>query len=197
MFAETKKVFPGATLGVSQSVCVEMSLRTPESETMVLETWSINMQEACDPSARVSYTVYNRMGVLLKSLVCISRATPAYRLSRRQGPETFIICYRLYMGEAQTQNLGEGYQMVRVGAVPTPLGTASLVLHYRTKLLISPQPSSHDLAINLKDNHFTSEGAATNGCPAVNSPKVPTTPKPCQNFSKEPKLVPFTRQRVE
>ncbi len=34
---------------------------------------------------RLANTVYNRMGLLLKSLLCVSRALPAYKLSRRQG----------------------------------------------------------------------------------------------------------------
>lgn len=74
---------------------------------MVLETWSLGvLPEQSDPTVRVTYTVYNRMGILLKSLVSVSRITPAYKLSRRQGPDSYFLCYRMYMGEPQLHTLG-------------------------------------------------------------------------------------------
>lgn len=74
---------------------------------MVLETWSLSvLPEQSDPAVRVTYTVYNRMGILLKSLLSVSRVTPAYKLSRRQGPDSYTMCYRIYMGEPQLYNLG-------------------------------------------------------------------------------------------
>lgn len=77
---------------------------------MVLETWSLGVHpEKSDPTVRVTYTVYNKMGTLLKSLLTISRLTPAYKLSRRQGPDSYIICYRIYMGEPQLHSLGMHY----------------------------------------------------------------------------------------
>lgn len=77
---------------------------------MVLETWSLGvLPEHSDPTVRVTYTVYNRMGILLKSLLSVSRITPAYKLSRRQGPDSYVICYRIYMGEPQLHTLGTEY----------------------------------------------------------------------------------------
>lgn len=74
---------------------------------MVLETWSLGiLAEKCDPTIKVTYTVYNRMGILLKSLISVSRTTPAYKLSRSQGPDSYFICYRIYMGPPQLYNLG-------------------------------------------------------------------------------------------
>lgn len=74
---------------------------------MILETWSLGvLPEQSDPTVRVTYTVYNRMGILLKSLLSVSRVTPAYKLSRRQGPDAYTMCYRIYMGEPQLHNLG-------------------------------------------------------------------------------------------
>ena len=60
-------------------MCVEISLKTTEGDSMILETWWLTVKEQTDPLAKVSYTVYNRMGVMLKSLYCTTRATPAYR----------------------------------------------------------------------------------------------------------------------
>ena len=177
VLAETKKVFTGG-LAVDQHVCVEISLKTSEGETMILETWWVTMSDQCDATARVSYTVYNRMAVMLKSLFCVSRATPAYRLSRRQGPETFVVCYRIYQGNPQTLCLGDGHIIKKCGAVPTPVGTISLSVAYRVKMLISPHQSTRDLAADLKDDHFKS----------VTSPKRITNAKPCRAAFRDHRL---------
>nr|CAD7591932.1 unnamed protein product [Timema genevievae] len=109
--AEAKKALYGKVVSARVPLCVEISLRTTEGDTMMLETWCLGVYpEQCDPSVRVTYTVYNRMGILLKSLVSVTRVTPAYKLSRRQGPDSYVICYRIYMGEAQLHNLGESFQ---------------------------------------------------------------------------------------
>ena len=143
---------------------------------MVLESWQLGMTDQCDNSARVSYTVYNRMGILLKSLLCVTRVTPAYRLSRKQGAETYVICYRIYLGEPQVANLGDGHSKVKVGTVPTPAGKITMNVAYRTKLLISPQKTCRDLVFEVKDDHFKPDA----------SPKRTTTPKPChQGYHKD------------
>lgn len=48
------------------------------------------------------------MGILLKSLIAVTRATPAYKLSRKQSTDSYNIYYRIYTGEPHTHNLG-GY----------------------------------------------------------------------------------------
>ncbi|XP_013390569.1 autophagy-related protein 13 [Lingula anatina] len=166
---ETKKVVSGQQLTVGSHICVEVSLKTAEGDSMILETWHIGMTEQTDPNVKVSYSVYNRMGILLKSLFCVTRVTPAYRLSRRQGPDNYVICYRVYQGEPQVYALGDGYQKMKVGSVGTPTGTIALGGAYRVKMLISPHSSCKDLATELKDDHFKSD----------TSPKRVATPKPC------------------
>lgn len=110
---ETKKALQ---LSQNESVvnrlplCVEISLQTVEGDKMILEVWSLSINtELSDPASKTSYTIYNRMSILLKSLISITRVTPAYRLSRRQNPESFSIYYRIYSGEPQHHNLGEFY----------------------------------------------------------------------------------------
>ncbi|XP_046374124.1 autophagy-related protein 13-like [Haliotis rufescens] len=171
--SEAKKVLSGQQSMLGQDVCVEISLRTAEGDTMVLETWYISLnKEQCEPGVKVSYTVYNRMGIALKSLFSVSRVPPAYRLARRQsanGGGDYVICYRIYLGDPQFFQLGDGYQSTKVGAIPTPVGTILLNLAYRTKLLISPHKTTKDLPFEVKDDHFKRDA----------SPKLPTTPKPC------------------
>ncbi|XP_076000001.1 autophagy-related protein 13 isoform X1 [Genypterus blacodes] len=130
---EAKKALAGQLPGVGRSMCVEISLKTSEGDSMELETWCVEMNEKCDKDIKVSYTVYNRLSVLLKSLLAITRVTPAYKLSRKQGHD-YVILYRIYFGEVQLSGLGEGFQTVRVGVVGTPVGTVTLSCAYRTNL---------------------------------------------------------------
>ncbi|XP_020654548.1 autophagy-related protein 13 isoform X5 [Pogona vitticeps] len=130
---EAKKALAGQLPAVGRSMCVEISLKTSEGDSMELEIWCLEMNEKCDKEIKVSYTVYNRLSLLLKSLLAITRVTPAYRLSRKQGHE-YVILYRIYFGEVQLSGLGEGFQTVRVGTVGTPLGTITLSCAYRINL---------------------------------------------------------------
>ncbi|AWP00777.1 Autophagy-related protein 13 [Scophthalmus maximus] len=130
---EAKKALAGQLPGIGRSMCVEISLKTSEGDSMELETWCLEMNEKCDKDIKVSYTVYNRLSVLLKSLLAITRVTPAYKLSRKQGHD-YVILYRIYFGEVQLSGLGEGFQTVRVGVVSTPVGTVTLSCAYRTNL---------------------------------------------------------------
>lgn len=176
---EAKKILAGQSTTLGQNVCVEISLRTAEGDTMVLEMWSISLDSSqCDSSSKSSHTTYNRMSIALKSLLSVSRVTPAYKLSRRQGTcaNDYIICYRIYLGDPQFYVLGDGYEKARVGSVPTPFGTIGISLAYRTKLLISPQKTGKDSLFDVKDDHFKRDS----------SPKRPTTPKPCsQGYKRE------------
>ncbi|XP_034029965.1 autophagy-related protein 13 isoform X4 [Thalassophryne amazonica] len=130
---EAKKALAGQLPGIGRSMCVEISLKTSEGDSMELETWCLEMNDKCDKDIKVSYTVYNRLSVLLKSLLAITRVTPAYKLSRKQGHD-YVILYRIYFGEVQLSALGEGFQTVRVGVVGTPVGTVTLSCAYRTNL---------------------------------------------------------------
>ncbi|XP_051169959.1 autophagy-related protein 13 homolog isoform X2 [Leptopilina boulardi] len=157
VLSEAKRVLCSDIISSTIPLCIEISLRTVEGDTMVLETWTLGvLPEQSDPTIRVTYTVYNRMGILLKSLLSVSRVTPAYKLSRRQGPDSYVICYRIYMGEPQLHILGDNYKRVRVGQLCTPVGTIYLSVSYRTKMTISPTYSGRD-SIMLKSDHFHSD----------------------------------------
>ncbi|XP_025835677.1 autophagy-related protein 13 homolog isoform X3 [Agrilus planipennis] len=152
---ETKKALNGEAATARLPMCVEISLRTVDGDHLVLESWCLSiLPEQCDPAVRVTHTVYNRMGILLKSLVSVTRVTPAYKLSRRQGPDSYVICYRIYMGDAQLHVLGDGYKQVRVGQLCTPIGTLQLTVSYRTKMTISPTQTGKNNTIMLKSDHF-------------------------------------------
>lgn len=89
-------------------LCVEISLKTVDNDTMILEVWSLSCnKQLLDKTLRASQWYYNRMGTLLKSLVQVTRATPAYKLSRKKSMGCFDIFYRIYSGNPQIDNLGK------------------------------------------------------------------------------------------
>lgn len=108
--AQTKKVIdtkPGESILSRLPLCVEISLKTVDGDIMILEVWSLSCnKQLLDKTSRVSYSIYNRMGTLLKSLVQVTRSTPAYKLSRKKSMECYDIFYRIYSGNPQIENLG-------------------------------------------------------------------------------------------
>ncbi|XP_060032477.1 autophagy-related protein 13 isoform X10 [Erinaceus europaeus] len=158
---EAKKALAGQLPAVGRSMCVEISLKTSEGDSMELEIWCLEMNEKCDKEIKVSYTVYNRLSLLLKSLLAITRVTPAYRLSRKQGHE-FVILYRIYFGEVQLNGLGEGFQTVRVGTVGTPVGTITLSCAYRINLaFMSTRTAGEDTGVTYPSVEDSQEVCTT------------------------------------
>ena len=151
---------------VNSPFCIEISLRTPENQTMILETWCILFNDQlADPSQKVCYSVYKKMSIVLRSLMCNTRCTPTYQLSRRQSSDTYVLLYRMYCGEPIVHHLGENYATAKVGTVGTPIGSIIVNLAYRTRLTMTPQNSAHSNephssaslgGIQIKDDHFTS-----------------------------------------
>lgn len=175
VYAETKQALnltPGETILNRLPVCVEISLRTVDGDQMVLEVWSLDLQSPPPPPPtsatennktnndqvvlKVAHQIYNRMSILLKSLISLTRATPAYKLSRRQCPDSYRIFYKVYAEEKpQVHALGEGYKNVRVGHLNTIVGNLTMSVAYRTKMTFSPTTTKHcDSAIMLKSDHF-------------------------------------------
>ncbi|CAL8309279.1 unnamed protein product [Merluccius merluccius] len=168
---EAKKALAGQLPGLGRSMCVEISLKTSEGESMELETWCLEMNEKCDKDIKVSYTVYNRLSLLLKSLLAITRVTPAYKLSRKQGHD-YVILYRIYFGEVQLSGLGEGFQTMRVGVVGTPAGTISLSCAYRTNLaFMSKRQFEHSAPImGIIVDHFLDQPYGNQRQPNMGQP---------------------------
>ncbi|XP_063961013.1 autophagy-related protein 13-like [Lytechinus pictus] len=148
---------------------VEITLETAEGDKMVLESWSLAVNDTCDPDTKIHYTVYNRMGLLLKSLICVSRVTPAYRIARRQGTGDYRILSRVFFGETKLALLGEDFSTIQVGSVPTPVGTIILNVAYRTKLTLST--SRHISRIRgpvpVKDDHYSTSPSHKGPGPAL------------------------------
>lgn len=70
------------------------------------------------------------------------------------GPDSYVICYRMYMDEPLHHCLGEGYKQIQIGNICTAVGTLMLSCAYRTKMTISPTQMSRDNSIMVKSDHF-------------------------------------------
>lgn len=194
---ETKRALslkPGDSILQRLPLCVEISLKTTEGDQMILEVWSLDLQQSIDSCKnaatgggeeckadgggnintnnssdtqmlKASHAIYNRMGIMLKSLISLTRTTPAYKLSRRQCPDSYVIFYRIYVDRPQVHTLGEGHKQVKIGKLNTIVGSLIMSVAYRTKLTISPTAGHHAVAatahqgdqqnaIMLKSDHF-------------------------------------------
>lgn len=102
---EVKRIMSSAH-GERWSMCIDIYLKTIDGDVMTLETWNISLvSDYCDSTT--SYAVYNRLGILLKSLLAITRVVPAYRYSRRQSPDSYNIGHKMYIGDPQCSLLGK------------------------------------------------------------------------------------------
>jgi len=169
ILSEVKRIYPGSGGGLAGGdvVCFETLLQTRSGSAMLLEVWTVRLVSPCDSSVRVSFTVYSRIGVLLKSLLIASRSLPAYHLSRQCSAKTcdYSIYYRMYVGEP-TLDLGATYSSRTVGLVPTPAGTLHLSVAYRTQPVLELSvASAKDL--ELQDDHFCADkSSVATGIPA-------------------------------
>jgi len=159
VLSEVKRVYPSAGGGLAGGdvVCVETLLQTRSGSAMLLETWTVRLVSPCDSTVRVSFTVYNRIGILLKSLLIASRSVPAYRLSRQCSSKAcdYSIYYRIHVGEPAL-DLGPTFCSRTVGLVPTPVGTIHLSVAYRAQPgLELSVASTKDL--ELRDDHFCAD----------------------------------------
>ncbi|XP_059056044.1 autophagy-related protein 13 homolog [Achroia grisella] len=134
---------------------VEISVQTEDGDEMVLELWTLELDETqFDTSLKAMNTVYFRMGILLKSLITITRMTPAYHLSRKQRSESFTIFYRVYNGEPKVKALGTSVKKMQAAMLKTPLGGISFSVTYRTNFSISPNKCDNTGILLLKSDHF-------------------------------------------
>lgn len=153
----TKNALPSDRIleTIKSQLHVEISVQTEDGDEMVLEVWTLELDDTqFDTSLKAMNTVYFRMGILLKSLITVTRITPAYHLSRKQRTESFTIFYRVYNGDAKLKALGDSVKKIQAGILKTPLGGLCFTVSYRTNFSISPNRSETSKTLLLKSDHF-------------------------------------------
>ncbi|GIY80434.1 autophagy-related protein 13 homolog [Caerostris darwini] len=143
-------------------LCIETLLKTAEGDKLVLEAWSlrlINSKTFWDPKyKRFAYPdiIFSNLTVLLKSIISVTRAIPAFKLSHGQSATTFVLLYRIYPGEPQVHLLGSKPQIHKIGEVHTPVGTISVTVAYRSKeeMTIAPRNPEKENSFMINSDYF-------------------------------------------
>lgn len=164
------------TLTHDWKICCEISLNNSDGESMSLEYWvfsnealysSVGQQRVADDE---TYDIYNRMGLLLKSIISLTRVTPARKLSSKgQGADTYVICYRVFSTELTTDQLISSVSdrkryspEIKLGSVGNPFSRLSVYFTYRTS--VTSDPSNDTNLMPVKVDHFTAEVPKVNPC---------------------------------
>ncbi len=79
-----------------------------------------NLKESTD-TEYFNDTIYNRLSILLRSILCVSRVLPAYKYARNQNSESYVFLYHFYAHEPSSAALGNGF-------LSCPVSDASVVL---------------------------------------------------------------------
>lgn len=134
--------------------CVEISLRSADGVSLVLEHWTATVSDSsCVPATPVSPTrddqpsrnppanplsnTVTQLGLLLKSVLVVSRLTDVYGLSRHQTPDSHIILYRVFLGQPDVTTLGDAPSSSVVGDACAEPVSVTVNLHSRTSLTVN------------------------------------------------------------
>lgn len=123
-----------------KTINLTVQLHSPDNEIMTLEIWTFSLERKYE-QVKVTFTVYNALCLLLRSVVVASRATPTYKLTRKQTTGGFFyVTYQISTDEARVSELGDSVKSERIGVVATPSGTLTTSVFYRTTLEIPSSP---------------------------------------------------------
>ena len=172
--SENDNAKKGFCISTEWRLCCEISLKTTEGETMVLEYWFIT-NEVAEPNSPTQtkaamhnsaiYDIYNKMGLMLKSLITLARATPAFKISSSgQSADSYVVCYRVYQSDYLFENIlktkskeAQHYtNEVKMGTIHSIYNRLTISLAYRKDMIScgqSEENSNDDLLMPVND-HF-------------------------------------------
>lgn len=149
-----RDIFGKKIPGFSAPICVDIILKTAEGSLTVLETWQIMTDERIkSDTMKNSFSIYNRLGVLLKSVLSIGRLLPSYHLSRKSQQDFTLYC-KLHIELHQLHNY-ELHNQIDIGSVVSPLGKISIKVLYRNKIWLSGSMQAHTYVINNMETLFS------------------------------------------
>lgn len=150
---------PGESVFTRLPITIEFSLKTTDGDEMTLEEWTLDQSPFTDKGnqeVKSAQHVYNKITILLKSLLCMTRSTPAYKLSRKQCSGTdrgYTILFRICGATPPTHVLGNAYKTCRFGQIATSTGFLHIAVAYRTDMTI-PSIKCEKLE---KEDHYLEE----------------------------------------
>ena len=73
----------------NKTIALTIQLHNNQDEVMTLEIWTFTFEKRYT-RVKITFTVYNALCLLLRSVITASRATPTYRLTRKQTTGGFF-----------------------------------------------------------------------------------------------------------
>ena len=128
---EIKLEFVNKITVVDEPLWVYIYLKTSEGYESLLESWNISFTEKTDQNVKNAITVYNKLALLLKSVVSVSRSLPAYRLTRRKEKD-FSFSYKICSREIEPARPARMPAITRIGSVTTQFGTLLFSVQFQT-----------------------------------------------------------------
>ena len=144
-----REQFGKKVAGLYKPICLDIVLKTSEGSYTVLETWQVASKPVGkDDQVKNHITIYNRLGVLLKSVIAMSRVLPSYQLARKQDSD-FTLFFKVHSEVYPLQHY-ELNNAMPIGSVATPIGEVSIKALYRSKVWLN-DGSMHSLNYVIDD----------------------------------------------
>jgi len=135
--------------GIFKPVCLDIVLKTSEGSYTVLESWQVSTKASNkEENIKNHISIYNRLGVLLKSVITMSRVLPSYQLSRKNDSD-FMLFFKVHSEIYQLHHY-ELHNVMPIGSVITPIGEVSIKALYRNKIWLTAG-SMHSLTYVIND----------------------------------------------
>ena len=130
---EIRSEFVNRTVVIDEPLWLYIYLKTSEGYDSLLESWSISFTQKTDLNVKSPFTVYNKLALLLKSVISVSRSLPAYKLTRRKEKD-FSFSYKISAHELEPLRGVRIPASTRVGSVSTQFGTVWLSVQFQTAI---------------------------------------------------------------
>ncbi|XP_065071107.1 autophagy-related protein 13-like [Rhopilema esculentum] len=162
---EVKTEFNNKIAVIQEPLLLCVYLKTSEGFDSLLERWTLSFNQKQDPSVKSPIAVYNKLALLLKSLVSVTRSLPSYKLTRRKEKD-FSFYYKI-LSKGSGDKGAALPTATKVGSVGTPFGSLTLKVQFQTKIDLysqSRQANAVDFARQkvlikmTKDDTFDSLG---------------------------------------
>ncbi|XP_066921482.1 autophagy-related protein 13 homolog [Clytia hemisphaerica] len=132
-------------------ISLDIILRTFDGNYIILETWQLSTNlENKDPKHKNHFSIYNRLGILLKSVLSISRVLPSFNLAKKNEKD-FSLFFKVHT-EVYSLHQYELHNSLSIGFVKTPIGTVNIKTMYRSKVWLSGSFHAHTYKISDPDS---------------------------------------------
>ena len=130
---EVKNEFANKSPVVQDPLWLNVYLKTAEGHDSLLETWNICFTDKADASIKNCFDVYNKLSLLLKSLISVTRSLPAYQLTRKKEKD-FSFYYKILAEPPTREEISELPEKNKVGSVATMFGAVLISVFFKMNI---------------------------------------------------------------